>query len=233
MTSGPVCSSKFRVSRDNLHGVSNSLLPIRVLSDLNRSSGHDLFRRIKKGIAPMLKKSGSHASSARTYRRMVTALALSSLLVIQLLQLVPRFSRTARAAGSVSLSSLGTTYTENFNTLINGVNGTLSSAGIPNGWDFSESGTGANTTYRTGTGSDTTGDTYSFGTPTTSTERAFGQLRSGTVITTPRRELHQQYGQHDQFTRHLLHGRAMAHRRRLTLLTPNGGIFSTARTRPT
>ena len=108
-------------------------------------------------------------------RRLVTALALSSILVIQLLHLVPKFSQTAHAAGSVSLTSLGTTYTENFNTLINGANDTLSSSGIPNGWDFSESGTGANTTYRTGTGSGTAGDTYSFGTPTTS-------LTTGTYI---------------------------------------------------
>ncbi len=130
----------------------------------------------------MSKKSGPRSTSALAYRRMVTALALSSILVIQLLHLVPRFSQTVHAAGSVSLSSLGTTYTENFNTLINGTNGTTSST-VPNGWDFSESGTGPNTLYRTGTGSDTAGDTYSFGTPTTSTDRAFGQLRSGAVIT--------------------------------------------------
>ncbi|HEY0377659.1 MAG TPA: hypothetical protein VGC87_12110 [Pyrinomonadaceae bacterium] len=130
----------------------------------------------------MLKKTSPRTSSALAYRRTFLALALLSLLVIQLLQLVPRFSETAHAAGSVSLSALGVTVTENFNTLINGANDTLSSAGVPPGWDFSESGTNANTTYRTGTGSGATGDTYSFGTPTTSTERAFGQLRSGTAI---------------------------------------------------
>lgn len=114
-------------------------------------------------------------------RRALTAVALASLF---LLPLTARFNRTVQAAGSVSLNTISVPVTENFNTLINGANDTLSSAGIPNGWDFSESGTGANTTYRTGTGSGTTGDTYSFGTPTTSTERAFGQLRSGTTIST-------------------------------------------------
>ena len=132
----------------------------------------------------MSKKSGPRASRVLAYRRLVTALALSTILVIQLLQLVPRFSRTAQAAGSVSLTAMGVTVTEHFDTLINGANDTLSSAGIPTGWDFSESGTNANTTYRTGTGSGATGDTYSFGTPTTSTDRAFGQLRSGTLIST-------------------------------------------------
>lgn len=121
----------------------------------------------------------THAvKGTRLTRRALTAVALASLL---LLPLTASFNRTVQAAGSISLNTMSVPVTENFNSLINGTNDTLSSAGIPNGWDFIENGSGANTTYRTGTGSGATGDTYSFGTPTTSTERAFGQLRSGAV----------------------------------------------------
>ncbi len=52
---------------------------------------------------------------------------------------------------------------------------------MPTGWDFFETGTNANTTYSAGTGSNNTGDTYSYG-AASSTERAFGCLRSGSLI---------------------------------------------------
>jgi uncharacterized delta-60 repeat protein/uncharacterized repeat protein (TIGR01451 family) len=121
----------------------------------------------------------THSSrGTRLLRRALTAITLASLFIVPL---TIRFGRTVHAAGTISLNTISVPVTENFNTLINGANDTISSAGIPNGWDFIENGSGANTTYRTGTGSGTTGDTYSFGTPTTSTDRAFGQLRSGTV----------------------------------------------------
>ncbi|MBI1782204.1 MAG: lamin tail domain-containing protein, partial [Sphingobacteriales bacterium] len=48
-------------------------------------------------------------------------------------------------------------------------------------WAFTESGSNADVNYTAGTGSGTSGDTYSFG-ATSSNERAFGGLRSGTVI---------------------------------------------------
>ncbi len=71
-------------------------------------------------------------------------------------------------------------YTQNFNTL-KATAGT--STTVPSGWKFLETGTNANTTYTTDAGSSTTGDTYSYGTGT-STERAFGTLRSGSLIST-------------------------------------------------
>src|SRR5258705_6232139 len=80
-------------------------------------------------------------------------------------------------AGSISLLTIGTPYSETFDTLAS--SGTSSS--VPNGWAFSETGTNANTTYTAGTGSSTTGDTYSFG-ATGSTERAFGTLLSGALV---------------------------------------------------
>ncbi|MFN7261580.1 MAG: choice-of-anchor J domain-containing protein [Cyclobacteriaceae bacterium] len=82
----------------------------------------------------------------------------------------------------VALSS--SPYVQDFNSLSNGADNTpVSTPAPPNGWSFLETGTGANTSYRPHTGSGNSGDTYSFG-ATTNTERAFGQLRSGSVIST-------------------------------------------------
>jgi predicted extracellular nuclease len=87
---------------------------------------------------------------------------------------------TSAASGTpVSLTSVGTPYTQDFNTLAS----TGTSSTVPTGWAFSESGTAANTTYTAGTGSLGTGDTYSFG-ATGNTERAFGALQSGALIPT-------------------------------------------------
>ena len=71
------------------------------------------------------------------------------------------------------------TYTQDFDTLA--VSGT--SSVTPAGWEFLETGTANNVLYNTGTGSDNTGDTYSFGS-TGESDRAFGGLRSGSLIPT-------------------------------------------------
>lgn len=73
-----------------------------------------------------------------------------------------------------ALDNLGTDITEDFNDLA--TSGTSST--MPSGWFFTESGSGANTTYTSGTGSSATGDTYSFG---SNTDRALGSLQSGSV----------------------------------------------------
>ena len=78
-------------------------------------------------------------------------------------------------SGQFSLTTVS--YAQDFNTLaIAGSSGVL-----PDGWSLGESGTNANTTYSTGTGSSSTGDTYSFG-AAASAERALGGLRSGTLV---------------------------------------------------
>src|SRR5437879_2843904 len=82
-------------------------------------------------------------------------------------------------AQCISLTASGTAYTQNFDTLAN----TGTSSAVPAGWAFSESGTNANTTYSTGTGSSNAGDTYSFG-AAASTDRAFGTLLSGSLVPT-------------------------------------------------
>ena len=71
------------------------------------------------------------------------------------------------------------TYSQDFNSLAN----TGSSSTLPIGWLLNETGSSANTTYTAGTGSSTAGDTYSFG-AASNTERAFGTLQSGSLIST-------------------------------------------------
>lgn len=77
----------------------------------------------------------------------------------------------------MALTAIGVAATEDFNTLAS--TGTTSST-MPQGWFFSEQGTGANTTYAVGTGSSNSGNTYSFGLAD-DTERALGGLLSGSV----------------------------------------------------
>ena len=76
--------------------------------------------------------------------------------------------------------SLNTTpYTQNFNTLAkSGLASTL-----PSGWLLLETGTNANATYTAGTGSSTSGDTYSFGVDAAD-DRALGTVQSGSLIST-------------------------------------------------
>jgi hypothetical protein len=102
---------------------------------------------------------------------------LAPLLVITLL--TGASARPARAEGTISLTTPALAYTENFDTLAN--SGTSST--VPAGWDFAESGSGANTTYRAGSGSLSTGDTYSFGS-SGSPERAFGGVQSSSLLPT-------------------------------------------------
>ncbi len=77
---------------------------------------------------------------------------------------------------NAQVSLVSGTYVQNFNTLA--ASGTSSS--VPVGWLFLETGTNANSTYTAGTGSGTTGDSYSFG-ATASADRAFGGLLSGSL----------------------------------------------------
>jgi hypothetical protein len=81
--------------------------------------------------------------------------------------------------GQISITSTGIPYLQDFNTLAS--SGTSST--VPAGWAFVEAGSQANTTYSADNGTNNTGDTYSYGT-TSSTERAFGGLQSGNVIPT-------------------------------------------------
>lgn len=81
-----------------------------------------------------------------------------------------------RALNPLAISLTGAGYTQDFDTLAS----TGTSSVVPADWFFNEVGGSAPTTYGTGTGSSTTGNTYSFG-AAASTERAFGSLASDTV----------------------------------------------------
>src|SRR5205085_8817175 len=85
-------------------------------------------------------------------------------------------------AQCVSLTTLGSPYAQNFDTLSNTAGSTTNNLAIP-GWSMTESGGGArdNEQYAVDTGGSTTGDTYSYG-AAASTERALGALRSGTLV---------------------------------------------------
>ncbi|WP_293990059.1 Calx-beta domain-containing protein [Sphingomonas sp.] len=84
-------------------------------------------------------------------------------------------------SGTVSLTTTGTAFTQDFNTLSNTAGSTTNTT-MPTGWYFLESLGGArdNGQYAVDTGGSTTADTYSYG-AAGSTERALGQLRSGTL----------------------------------------------------
>lgn len=88
----------------------------------------------------------------------------------------------AGAAQAQNVSLTGGTYSQNFDTLSNTAGSTTNTA-LPTGWQLTESGGGArdNEQYAVDTGGSNTGDTYSYGSAG-STERAFGSLRSGTLI---------------------------------------------------
>ena len=110
----------------------------------------------------------------------------NAVLVVALVLSMMAFVQPAEAlgggSGSVSLTTLGSAYTQDFNTLAN--TGTANNLTI-NGWYLNETGTSSanNGQYNTGTGSGTGGDIYSFG-ALASTERAFGTLFSGTLNST-------------------------------------------------
>src|SRR5687768_8712701 len=108
------------------------------------------------------------------FRRSLTALVAFAFVFLG----VPLGARHAAAEGTISLTTIGSAYTQNFDTLASAANAT--SNVTPNGWALSETGTNANDTYGVSTGSSNTGNTYSFG-AASNTERAFGGLQSGSL----------------------------------------------------
>jgi hypothetical protein len=85
---------------------------------------------------------------------------------------------------AVLYNTAGSTYSENFNTLaiVNNTNPWVNDVTIPGWYAFRQPSPGiAMTQYRTDNGTSNTGNIYSFGatgTPTNSTERAFGSIGS-------------------------------------------------------
>lgn len=80
--------------------------------------------------------------------------------------------------GQISLTNIGTAYTQNFDGLASGTSTVLT--GSLAGWAISESGSNANTSYVADNGNANAGNTYSYGT-TGSADRALGALASGSL----------------------------------------------------
>ena len=99
----------------------------------------------------------------------------SRLLFVSLFSIALLFAHNFCFA-QISITTAGSAYTQNFNTLAS--SGT--SSVMPAGWSFIESGSSANQLYVIGNGSDNTGDTYSFGS-TGSSDRALGIKQSSTL----------------------------------------------------
>ena len=83
----------------------------------------------------------------------------------------------AQTDNSISLTSLGTAYTQNFDSLSN----SAESSALPEGWFMLESGSNANNLYNINTGTTYTADTYSFGS-IDATERALGGIQGTALV---------------------------------------------------
>ncbi|HEX8140179.1 MAG TPA: Calx-beta domain-containing protein [Pyrinomonadaceae bacterium] len=79
----------------------------------------------------------------------------------------------------LSITSLNTTYSENFDSLSQSV----ASSTTPPAWTRAEAGSSANSTYTANDGSSNSGDTYSYGSGGPA-ERALGGLRTGSLVPT-------------------------------------------------
>jgi len=84
----------------------------------------------------------------------------------------------------------GTPAVQDFDSLAS----SATSSALPAGWHLAETGTNANTEYRAGDGTAISGDTYSFGTGTSS-ERALGTLLSGSLTSRIGAQLRNDSGQ--------------------------------------
>jgi len=105
-----------------------------------------------------------------------------SVITILALMLAALPMQNVSAAGTISLTSIGSAYTENFDSLSNVAGSTTNTIAI-NGWELTETGGGTrdNEQYAVDTGGSGTGDTYSYG-AAAATDRALGGLQSGTLI---------------------------------------------------
>src|SRR3954470_17956866 len=97
---------------------------------------------------------------------------------------ISKWTRTVHAAGDVSLNTIGTAVTQNFDSLLTtGTANTWTDGTTLAGWYAQFVATPSNpTTYRASTGADNVGAIYSFGVAGTNpvTDRAFGSISSGT-----------------------------------------------------
>lgn len=103
--------------------------------------------------------------------------------VVQLLFALAALAATPTEANAqLCVFLTGPSYLEDFNTLP--TSGTSNNSNsLPQGWAFSEAGAGGTLTYAADNGTLSVGNTYSYGASGNS-DRAFGEITSGTVNTT-------------------------------------------------
>ncbi|MBI5805025.1 Ig-like domain-containing protein [candidate division TA06 bacterium] len=89
------------------------------------------------------------------------------------------FQLTNSASGKISVITLGTAYSQNFNALDTVPNPDV----LPQGWNFREEGSTANYIYAENNGALNTGNIYSYG-MTDSVDRAFGGLQTSSLVPT-------------------------------------------------
>src|ERR1043165_3896610 len=104
------------------------------------------------------KSKASHRRVRELFRTLIVALAFGALVSVPLLS---RYTRTVQAVGDVSLNTMGVAATQNFDTWAStpvNTNVTWTDGTTLTGWYAQFTATPSNpTTYRIGTGSDTTG----------------------------------------------------------------------------
>jgi uncharacterized protein len=133
-----------------------------------------VLARLRTSLAATLR-----ASSRIVWFGAVAGLSMIGLVVALATLPAARISADT-GSGSISLTTTGSPVSENFDSLAN--TGTTNTT-LPAGWYLTEQGGGArdNEQYGADNGGSNTGDIYSYG-ATSTTERAFGALRSGSLI---------------------------------------------------
>src|SRR3954464_1130235 len=107
---------------------------------------------------------------------------MRNIYALLLLPIIILFSKEAQA--QLIITSTGTPYTQDFNTLAqSGFPNTQNGGIFDAGWSFLEAGSNANGNYSVGTTTSTVGDTYSFGLAGVNAidDRAIGVLQSSSL----------------------------------------------------
>ena len=140
---------------------------------MKKSLAHSPNRKTKTNLSSTRHAANSpRESTARKLLALSSVLIMSALIVAVAIQI-----RTARAfVGGVNITSLGTPFTQNFDTLPASGSATWTNDSTIPGWYHARTGTG--TTIVANNGSSNAGNLYSYGTGT-ATDRALGSVGSG------------------------------------------------------
>ncbi|HSS22811.1 MAG TPA: DUF4214 domain-containing protein [Pyrinomonadaceae bacterium] len=139
-------------------------------------------RRVRGRNSNLIISRTVQSQNRRGVRNVLLAMLVAAFVLISTTLFIARVDADT-GTGSISLTTLDVAIpTEDFNTLSNTAGSTTNTT-LPTGWYITETGGGArdNEQYAVDTGASTTGDIYSYGSAA-ATDRALGELRSGTLI---------------------------------------------------